>query len=143
MGYEIVTATTIEMLVEKINLLHRQGWITQGGVSYSSKDKVYIQSMITVDTFDSKTEDYQPTEEILDPIGLDLFENSVPKESDPEFLRIVDTELSQKAAFLIYKHNILSIPEFLSKMNDHSFNSKADKKIIDELNNLITTKGWK
>ena len=46
MPYTIVTGETIEILIEKINLLQGQGWYTQGGVSYSPKDNLYNLSQV-------------------------------------------------------------------------------------------------
>ena len=77
-------------------------------------------------------------------IRFDGSENEyIPKERDPEFLKVVDNELSKDAALLIYKKYILTVKELLERIQSNWFQQEAGQQVFEELQALIDRKGWK
>jgi hypothetical protein len=143
MGYEIVTAKTIKSLVKKVNLLQSQSWITQGGVIYSPKDKLYMQSMITIDTFDNNDYDETlPEEEVMVVGSWPFEEQSPPVEWDPVFWEIVKNKFSKEGRLFIYKSNIHSPKELLNEMKKWWFEKNVGVDIMTELRGFIKKYNW-
>ena len=145
MAYNIITAKSIERLIEKVNILYRLGWITQGGVSYSSKEKIYMQAMFELNTMDNTVYDDEKKEAdeiVIADVPL-AFEGWFSKEWEPEFWDIVKNEFSKDAALLIYRSRILTIKELLSKIKNVWFQHEAGKQVMSELQGFIEKYQWK
>lgn len=144
MAYSIVTGNTIEILIEKVNLLEKQGWYTQGGVSYSSKEKIYLQAMITGVEFEELNDEAEARPEKSEDDSFKIDE-SIPREKwDYDFMKIEDLDYLSTAVFVeLKKANIHTVGDLLKAIETNDFVDKASDRLKQTINFWIKHYGWK
>jgi hypothetical protein len=146
-AYIVIIAKSIPELVNKVNIFFNQGWMPNNGISYSSEDQVYMQSMIKYSNKSQKIEDNsskktsEPSKP--EPPVVANLNDEPEKEWDPEFWKVVSLEFSGKTMLFISKKYVRSIKELLSRITEQNFKEEAGKEIIDEIQKFIQRKGWK
>jgi hypothetical protein len=140
--YNILTAKSIDELIEKVNALSGQGWNINGGVSYSSRHKVYMQSVINLNppNDDVKHLENETAANASMPEPVENLSEEPQKKWDTKFWVFLNKELSNEALIFISQKNIRSSDELLSVMNERWFNEAAGKKIMEELNRKFPRK---
>lgn len=154
MSYQIVTAKTIDILVEKVNILQRQGWITQGGAELVPKYKIFMQTMISMNDLESQDDDDTthvvafteiPVEHEITPLlppGTVLDYHKYPYKNDGYFETVISEELSFTAYRAIKLAKITTVGELLSAVQSEHFNKYTTTKIKDEILDLIKAHRW-
>ena len=146
-NYIVIIAKSIPELVDKVNIFFNQGWMANNGISYSSHDQVYMQSMIKYanklqqieDNSSKKTDETSKPE----PAVFANLNDETEKEWEPEFWKTLSLEFTGKTMLFIVKKYVRSIKELLGRITEQNFKEEAGKEIIDEIQEFIKRKGWK
>lgn len=139
--YQIVTAQSPKLLEDKVNLLMGMGWITQGGVSYSSKDKIYMQSMIVLNS--SYSQEEAQTKHIFEGVPENWVADPAPIYSmDEELRKIVKSVLSPEAFDVLRYERIATIQELVRFANYPEFLERVGNDVAKEVRDLIRRHGW-